>query len=226
MTYLRESWGPDLDRRRTGGELPLLLVGWPWYQEVVGLSDEDKETESAKKHIKEKVEKSVKILRRRFLTMLKFQETLWVTNRKWNTTRKKWFRFVAKIKIFSQYYSATMASYHCCCYCCVFKVSCRLKSRILKKMYSSYLEGTLTFYNTLCPSIMYNRCRPWDMLYIVTEDQSISAEVASKNLLIQPRITLHWQENAIRCQVLRTKWSLKIPEKKQPRRILLSIWII
>lgn len=71
-----------MDRRRTGGELPLLLVGWPWYQEVVGLSDEDKETESAKKHIKEKVEKSVKILRRRFLTMLKFQETLWVTNRK------------------------------------------------------------------------------------------------------------------------------------------------
>lgn len=29
------------------------------------------------------------------------------------------------------------------------------------------------------------------MLYIVTEDQSISAEVASQNLLIQPRITLH-----------------------------------
>lgn len=49
-----------MDRRRTGGELPLLLVGWPWYQEVVGLSDEDKETESAKKHIKEKVKKSVK----------------------------------------------------------------------------------------------------------------------------------------------------------------------
>ena len=71
-----------MDRRRTGGELSLLLVGWPWYQEVVGLSDEDKETESAKKHIKEKVEKSVKILQRRFLTMLKFQETLWVTNRK------------------------------------------------------------------------------------------------------------------------------------------------
>ena len=158
--------------------------------------------------------------------MLKFQETLWVTNRKWNTTRKKWFRFVVKIKIFSQYYSATMASYHCCCYCCVFKVSCRLKSHILKKMYSSYLEGPLTFYNTLCPSIMYNRCRPWDMLYIVTEDQSLSAEVALQNLLIQPRITLHWQENAIRCQVLRTKWSSKIPEKKQPRRILLSIWII
>lgn len=36
-----------MDRRRTGGELPLLLVGWPWYQEVVGLSDEDKETESS-----------------------------------------------------------------------------------------------------------------------------------------------------------------------------------
>ena len=47
FTYRRESWGPDLDRLRSGGEPPL-LAGWPWYQEAVGLSDEDKDTESAR----------------------------------------------------------------------------------------------------------------------------------------------------------------------------------
>lgn len=50
ITYRRESWGPDLDRRRSGGEPPL-LAGWPWYQEAVGLSDEDRETESVREHI-------------------------------------------------------------------------------------------------------------------------------------------------------------------------------
>lgn len=51
ITYRRESWGPDLDRLRSGGEPPL-LAGWPWYQEAVGLSDEDRDTESVRERIK------------------------------------------------------------------------------------------------------------------------------------------------------------------------------
>lgn len=51
VTYRRESCGPDLDRRRTGGEPPL-LAGCPWYQEAVGLSDEDSDTESVRERKK------------------------------------------------------------------------------------------------------------------------------------------------------------------------------
>jgi len=40
------NWFPDRDLRRVGGEPPL-LAGWPWYHDAVGLSDEDKDTESA-----------------------------------------------------------------------------------------------------------------------------------------------------------------------------------
>lgn len=81
-----------MDRRRTGGELPLLLVGWPWYQEVVGLSDEDKETESAKKHMKEKVKKSVKNIT---TALPKFQETLW----KQGETRQEKSGFVSLLRL-------------------------------------------------------------------------------------------------------------------------------
>ena len=51
ITYRREIWGPDLERRRSGGEPPL-LAGWPWYQEAVGLSDDESDTESARERIK------------------------------------------------------------------------------------------------------------------------------------------------------------------------------